>query len=60
MLLELKPRVYGGCGEELVEIETAVEPRFQHHFVSAMAIPHDSDPFDALRKAVTLPARKAR
>jgi uncharacterized 2Fe-2S/4Fe-4S cluster protein (DUF4445 family) len=39
------------------KIETAVEDRFQHHFVSAMAIPHDSDPFDALQKAVSLPER---
>ena len=26
------------------KIETAVEPRFQEHFVGAMAIPHDTDP----------------
>ena len=40
------------------KIETAVEERFQHHFVGAMAIPHDSDPFPRLQDAVTLPARK--
>ena len=27
------------------KIETAVEPRFQEHFVGAMAIPHKTDPF---------------
>ena len=30
------------------KIETAVEPRFQEHFVNAMAIPHDADPYAAL------------
>jgi uncharacterized 2Fe-2S/4Fe-4S cluster protein (DUF4445 family) len=41
------------------KIETAVEERFQHHFVSAMAIPHDTDPFLELQKAVTLPPRRS-
>ncbi|NOX67870.1 MAG: DUF4445 domain-containing protein [Gammaproteobacteria bacterium] len=39
------------------KIETAVEERFQHHFVSAMAIPHDSDSFPELEKVVELPER---
>ncbi len=39
------------------KIETAVEARFQEHFVEAMAIPHKSAPFDELAKAVTLPLR---
>jgi uncharacterized 2Fe-2S/4Fe-4S cluster protein (DUF4445 family) len=42
------------------KIETAVEERFQHHFVSAMAIPHDSDAFVELQKIVTLPERKVK
>ena len=42
------------------KIETAVEERFQHHFVGAMAIPHDTDPFPELLKAVELPERKAQ
>ncbi len=42
------------------KIETAVEQRFQHHFVSAMAIPHDTDPFVELRKVVELPVRQAK
>ena len=42
------------------KIETAVEDRFQHHFVGAMAIPHDSDPFPALSAAVSLPERIAQ
>jgi uncharacterized 2Fe-2S/4Fe-4S cluster protein (DUF4445 family) len=41
------------------KIETAVEERFQHHFVAAMALPHESDSFDELQKIVTLPARSA-
>jgi len=37
------------------KIETAVETRFQEHFVEAMAIPHKSASFNQLAKAVTLP-----
>lgn len=48
------------------KVETAVEPRFQEHFVDAMAIPHRSAPYAKLRAAVDLPpppspsARSAR
>lgn len=49
--------------EELVrrveKIETAIEPRFQEHFVQAMGIPHSTAEFVHLRKAVELPAPKA-
>ena len=37
------------------KVETAVEPRFQEHFVSAMAIPHKTAIFTELAKAVDLP-----
>lgn len=37
------------------KIETAIEPRFQEHFVAASAIPHAVDPFPELEKVVTLP-----
>ena len=40
------------------KIETAIEPRFQHHFVEAMAIPHKVAPYTNLRKVVELPAPK--
>lgn len=40
---------------QVLKVETAVEPRFQEHFVEAMAIPHRSDPFTELSAAVTLP-----
>jgi uncharacterized 2Fe-2S/4Fe-4S cluster protein (DUF4445 family) len=41
------------------KIETAVEPRFQEHFVEAMAIPHASAAPIHLSKSVELPARTA-
>jgi uncharacterized 2Fe-2S/4Fe-4S cluster protein (DUF4445 family) len=37
------------------KIETAIEPRFQQHFVEAMAIPHKTAPYERLRTVVTLP-----
>src|SRR3989304_7470685 len=41
------------------KIETAVEPRFQEHFVAALAFPHRTATFDNLRRVVDLPARAA-
>jgi uncharacterized 2Fe-2S/4Fe-4S cluster protein (DUF4445 family) len=40
------------------KIETAIEPKFQAHFVDAMAIPHKTADYPELRKAVALPAAK--
>ncbi|MFN4203130.1 MAG: ASKHA domain-containing protein [Tabrizicola sp.] len=37
------------------KVETAIEPRFQEHFVNANAIPHAVDPFPNLEQIVTLP-----
>jgi uncharacterized 2Fe-2S/4Fe-4S cluster protein (DUF4445 family) len=37
------------------KVETAIEPRFQEHFVAANALPHASDPFPELARIVTLP-----
>jgi uncharacterized 2Fe-2S/4Fe-4S cluster protein (DUF4445 family) len=37
------------------KVETAVEPRFQEHFVAAMAIPHKTAEFPELAKVVKLP-----
>jgi uncharacterized 2Fe-2S/4Fe-4S cluster protein (DUF4445 family) len=42
---------------QVEKVETAVEPRFQEHFVGAMAIPHATDPYPNLSAAVTMPAR---
>jgi uncharacterized 2Fe-2S/4Fe-4S cluster protein (DUF4445 family) len=41
------------------KIETAIEPRFQEHFVNAMAIPHASAPYPNLAKAVDLPKHQS-
>jgi uncharacterized 2Fe-2S/4Fe-4S cluster protein (DUF4445 family) len=41
--------------QEIHKIETAIEPRFQEHFVNANAIPHAVDPFPELAQVVTLP-----
>ena len=37
------------------KIETAVEPRFQEHFIDAMAFPHRTAPFPNLSAVVDLP-----
>ena len=42
------------------KLETAVEPRFQEHFVGAMGIPHATDPFPRLGQVVELPERPAQ
>lgn len=41
----------------IVKVETALEPRFQEHFVAAMALPHKTDAFPSLAGVVTLPER---
>ena len=41
------------------KIETAIEPKFQAHFVEAMGIPHSTASCVNLRKVVELPAVKA-
>ncbi|WP_108838031.1 ASKHA domain-containing protein [Tateyamaria sp. Alg231-49] len=38
------------------KIETAIEPRFQEHFVNASAIPNSVEPFPILNSIVDLPA----
>ncbi|MGZ8438906.1 MAG: ASKHA domain-containing protein, partial [Candidatus Limnocylindrales bacterium] len=40
------------------KIETAIEPRFQAHFVDAMAIPHKTALSPNLAAAIELPARR--
>ena len=44
--------------ERIEKVETAIEPRFQEHFVAAMAIPHKTAAYPNLAAAVTLPAPK--
>ncbi|MDJ0825764.1 MAG: ASKHA domain-containing protein [Rhodobacter sp.] len=40
---------------QIHKVETAIEPRFQEHFVAANALPHATAAFPELRKVVTLP-----
>ncbi|MGL4310988.1 MAG: ASKHA domain-containing protein, partial [Paracoccaceae bacterium] len=40
---------------QIHKVETAIEPRFQEHFVAANAIPHATAPFPHLVGVVTLP-----
>ena len=40
---------------DIHKIETAIEPRFQEHFVNASAIPNAVEPFPILNSIVTLP-----
>ncbi len=44
-----------GVVRRVEKIETAVEPRFQEHFVEALAIPHRTARFDHLARVVELP-----
>ncbi|MEL6170469.1 MAG: ASKHA domain-containing protein [Pseudomonadota bacterium] len=41
---------------EITKVETAIEPKFQEHFVAANAIPHKTDPFPELNSIVPLPS----
>lgn len=41
------------------KVETAVEPRFQEHFIGAMAIPHKTAPYAKLARQVSLPVKSA-
>jgi uncharacterized 2Fe-2S/4Fe-4S cluster protein (DUF4445 family) len=41
--------------QRIEKVETAIEPRFQEHFVAAMAFPHKTDPYPLLAQRVALP-----
>ena len=41
--------------QNILKIETAIEPRFQEHFVNASAMPNSADPFPILNSLVDLP-----
>ncbi|HEY7132846.1 MAG TPA: ASKHA domain-containing protein, partial [Candidatus Limnocylindrales bacterium] len=47
-----------GVVRRVEKIETAVEPRFQEHFVDAMAFPHRTAPSTNLSTVVDLPERR--
>ncbi|WP_417270595.1 ASKHA domain-containing protein [Celeribacter sp.] len=40
---------------QITKVETAIEPKFQEHFVNANGIPHATAPFAQLRTVVDLP-----
>ncbi|MDQ2093111.1 ASKHA domain-containing protein [Rhodalgimonas zhirmunskyi] len=41
--------------KRIEKVETAIEPRFQEHFVNASALPNAAEPFTLLREIVPLP-----
>ncbi|MEX1236385.1 MAG: ASKHA domain-containing protein [Roseovarius sp.] len=41
---------------QIHKVETAIEPKFQEHFVAANAIPHKTDTFPELARVTTLPS----
>jgi uncharacterized 2Fe-2S/4Fe-4S cluster protein (DUF4445 family) len=43
---------------QVEKVETAIEPRFQQHFVEAMAIPHKTADYPNLRRVADLPPPK--
>ena len=45
-----------GVVRRVEKLETAVEPRFQEHFVAAMGVPHTTEPFPRLAATIDLPA----
>ncbi len=47
-----------GLVRRIEKLETALAPRFQEHFVAAMAFPNKRDPFPHLAEAVALPAAR--
>lgn len=58
-LLDKKARVeIEEVVRQVEKVETAVEPRFQEHFVEAMAIPHKTAAFPELSRVVRLPDPK--
>ena len=52
--IDARARIEGEV-RKITKVETAVEPRFQEHFVAANAIPHATAPFPELKKVATLP-----
>ncbi|MTI08641.1 DUF4445 domain-containing protein [Rhodospirillaceae bacterium RKSG073] len=44
--------------QNIEKIETAVEEKFQAHFVEAMAFPHKTAPYENLKQVVNLPEPK--
>ena len=47
-----------GVARTVTKVETAIEPRFQEHFVASLAFPHATDPYPNLSQVVALPERR--
>ena len=47
-----------GVARTVTKVETAIEPRFQEHFVASLAFPHATDPYPNLSQVVRLPERR--
>jgi len=59
-LLDRRTRsLIAGLVRRVEKVETAVEPKFQAHFVDAMAIPHKTASYPNLSRVVTLPEIRA-
>ena len=43
---------------DIEKVETALEPKFQDHFVAAMALPHKTAPYPHLSQVITWPEQK--
>jgi len=52
-------REIGEVVQRIEKVETAIEPRFQAHFVEAMAIPHASDAFPHLESRLGISFARA-
>ena len=53
--VQSRARGHRGTVTRIHKVETAIEPRFQEHFVAANALPHATAPFPELSRVVTLP-----
>ncbi len=59
LLSGTRRREIEGVVRRVEKVETAVEPRFQEHFVAAMAFPHRTAAFPNLARVVPLPERRS-
>ena len=44
--------------KRIQKVETAIEPKFQEHFIDSLSIPHKTAPYPKLREQVELPENK--
>ena len=49
LLAARRAREIAEVARQVDKIETAIEPRFQAHFVGAMGFPHSTDPYATAR-----------